>query len=240
MCFVVFAITPPNSELGVSFLDLAFLGLIMTNKFILGCLLYWSLIGATLAQEESKHERDSGSKNPANLVKNQIANAIESLEKELPKTQRLRILSEARVYAQNLKGSDRDEAVYRIANQYRRFNLTKEAKTLFASVVDQSNNPDFKIRSGMAIAEIEFLKEQNMNGAIETLEKSLMVAEANRLDDQKAKLLIRTGSCYFIDEQFEKMIDAFDEFNALPEELKAKFPREHLKANLYSGRTLRE
>lgn len=212
----------------------------MPKKIILSCIFCLSLFGTTIAQEETKHEKDSGSKSPANLVKNQITNAIASLEKELPKTQRLRILGEARIYAQNLDGNDRDAAIFRIANQYRRFNLTKEAKTLFASVVDKSNNPDFKIRSGMAIAEIEFLKEKDMKRAIESLEKSLVVAQSNGLDDQTVKVLIRTGSYYFIDEQFDKMIDVFDEFNALPEELKAKFPREHLKANLYSGRTLRE
>lgn len=190
--------------------------------------------------QDSEHEPDGGANDAISLVQNEITNVIAKLEKQIPREQQLQILAEARIQAESLQGEDQLMATADVANEYLRLRFPEEAKQLYSKIAKTTQTPDLKIAANRALSDIAFVADNNIGRAIEHAENALYEAQLHQLDFKVAELLVKTGSLYFINEQPDKMKDCFDEFLELPDEIKKEFPREHLKANLYIGRALRD
>lgn len=188
--------------------------------------------------QDSQIESDNGARGILSLAGNELSKTLAKLENDLPDNLKRQILKDALEKAWMLRWEERMNAFFEVAGNYRRYRMFDEAIELFDLIAQEGQSNRLKIKALRAKAELEFVASKNLTSAISAAEQALAIARFNKLPEDAAEVLIEMGSYYFINEQPEKMIEAYDEFNELPESVKDMFSREHLKANLYIGRAL--
>lgn len=203
------------------------------------CLLFpsgWSDLPTRLVGQDNRPPLDPGSSNPILKLKSRFSDALSAAEKAIPRSQKYQILNQERHRLKSNAQSQGDPRKHlNLAYEYLRFRFPEEAAQLLKDVVEMPSSKDeMLLEAHRALAEIEFVANDNLPAAIRHFEKAVRYAPTD--SRSRGELLGRLGSYYLINDQVDEMKKVFTEFNRLPEKVKFGLPDSHLKANLYLGR----